>query len=249
MLQKPVLGFVAALVLFASFPDSMLDMPAEIDREFTVVLDPGHFNLDADGKLTRDGAHAEWEGRTVWEGEVTLAVSEFLRAELEGSGITVYATRTSENKYWRIGSKGYDQEAANVGRAEFANGHNADLYLRIHFDGSPDPSASGFAVYYNDQSDFDDDGGIEEASRAWAEDFAGEMEKRWPLQFTGVKTFERTIYGFKYAKVPSVLVEGGFMTNRGDLSVIMNLESQELLAEILADVIARRIEGAQSDNS
>ena len=252
---------------------------------FTLVLDPGHFNLDLDGKVTKDGAHAVVNGREVWEGELTLAVSEYLRAELGARGATVYATRwldsalppddPKNHKFWRIKSHGYDQELANIGRAEFANetilgkdwrkvsigsadsdgGSTAatGLFIRIHFDGSANKSDSGFAVYYNDQSDYDKDGSIARESKRFAQAVAAALangtksadgtvrHKQWLIPpngaSNGVKRFDRPIYGFKYAKVPSILIEGGFLTNASDLAVIMKPENQKLLAEIVADAV------------
>ena len=63
-----------------------------------------------------------------------------------------------------------------------------------------------------------------------------------PLENLGVKRFTRTIYGFKYAKMPSILIEGGFMTNEVDLSVIMDISKQKLLARLIVDAIVKRLE-------
>ncbi len=233
---------------------------------FTVVLDPGHFNLDLDGKVTKDGAHAVVEGREVWEGEMTISVSEFLRKELADRGLTVCATRwldpaldsdiASSHKYWRINSHGYDQELANIGRAEFANEsilgqdwrsaivdssiEGKGLFIRIHFDASESASTSGFSVWYNNQSDYDNDGVIAGASKKWAVAIEAEMKKRWLIKSLGIKRFDRPIYGFKHAKVPSILIECGFMTNKNDLAIIMKQENRKLLADIIADVIETR---------
>jgi N-acetylmuramoyl-L-alanine amidase len=280
----------SALILLSSLV--LLIQPAGAAPP-NLVLDPGHFNLDLDGKVTKDGAHAVVNGREVWEGELTLAVSEYLRAELEArsgergnSGKqTVFATRwldpalpqddPKNHKFWLIKSHGYDQELANIGRAEFANEKilgkdwrevaigSADsdggstaatgLFIRIHFDGSANKSDSGFAVYYNDQSDYDKDGVIARESKVWAERVAMALangtksadgtvrHKQWLIPpngaNNGVKRFTRPIYGFKYAKVPSILIECGFLTNAGDLAVIMKPENQKLLAELIADAV------------
>lgn len=274
--------YALALVLLSCLV--LLSQPAGA-ASFTLVLDPGHFNLDLDGRVTKDGAHAVVNGREVWEGELTLAVSEYLRAELGARGATVYATRwldpalpqddPKNNKFWRINSHGYDQELANIGRAEFANetilgkdwrkvavssaesdggsSSATGLFIRIHFDGSTNKSDSGFAVYYNDQSDYDKDGVIARESKRYAEAVAAALangtknadgtirRKPWLIPpngaGSGVKRFTRPIYGFKYAKVPSILIEGGFLTNAGDLAVIMKPESQKLLAGLIADAV------------
>ncbi|MEP0813588.1 MAG: N-acetylmuramoyl-L-alanine amidase [bacterium] len=288
---------------------------------FTLVLDPGHFNIDAAGKVTRDGTSAKWrdpatgQTQTVLEAEVTLDVSEMLRKELEGGGAAVHATRwldptlgeedPANHKYWRIAGKGYDAERANIGRAEFANekilgadwrelvagqggggkeqeggdangrgdasaigggdgnsgGRNAPstielangLFLRIHFDGSENAGDRGFNVYYNDQSDYDKDGRIAAESKRWAEKIAATLadgvrnpdgswrRHPWPIPpngpDNGVRRFERPIYGFKHAAVPSVLIEGGFFTNPKDLAVIMDPSCRLLLARLLAEAI------------
>ena len=58
-----------------------------------------------------------------------------LKEKLEAKGIQVLMTRTSQ-----------DVDISNKERATFANNHKANLFLRLHADGSENPNESGFAV-------------------------------------------------------------------------------------------------------
>src|SRR5660397_176652 len=66
------------------------------------------------------------------EGELVLAVSLLLREELRARGIRVVMTRTSQ-----------DVDLSNIDRTRVANQSGADLYIRVHADGSNNSGTSG----------------------------------------------------------------------------------------------------------
>ena len=74
---------------------------------WTVVIDPGHGGY-------QPGARA---GAGKSEKQITLAVAERLKKQLEAKGLTVHLTRDSD-KYVSLG-----------GRSRFANEHHADAML------------------------------------------------------------------------------------------------------------------------
>jgi N-acetylmuramoyl-L-alanine amidase len=81
-------------------------------RSLTVVIDPGH-----GGAFPHDGAHGH--GNLV-EKNIALAVSEKLKALLEGAGASVVLTRSA------------DLDVPLAQRAQVANEANGDLFLSIH---------------------------------------------------------------------------------------------------------------------
>ncbi len=75
----------------------------------TIVIDPGHGGKDpgaVNGKL--------------YEKDVVLDVSKYLKEELEKNGFKVYLTRSSD-KYLKLST-----------RTQYANRKNADLFISIH---------------------------------------------------------------------------------------------------------------------
>jgi N-acetylmuramoyl-L-alanine amidase len=99
----------------------------------------------------------------------------------------------------------------NIARARIANRAGAGLFLRIHADGSTDPSARGTHVLYP------------ALRRGWTDDVYAsskraatvvQSETRRALGFPDRGLQERTDFtGFNWADVPVILVEMGFMTN------------------------------------
>jgi N-acetylmuramoyl-L-alanine amidase len=99
----------------------------------------------------------------------------------------------------------------NIARARIANRAGAALFLRVHADGSNDPTARGTHTLYP-------------AMRVgWTDDIYAESRRaarivhadlRAALGFPDRGLQEHTDFtGFNWADVPVILVEMGFMTN------------------------------------
>jgi len=176
-----------------------------------VVIDPGH-DLRANpatepispGSSTRKikdggGTHGVVSGLT--EAELNLRVALRLRTLLERAGVRVVMTRT-ETVATSIG---------NVARARIANRAGAALFLRIHADGSTDPSARGTHTLYPAlRHGWTDD--VYASSKRAARTVQSELVRALGFPDRGLQ--ERSDFtGFNWADVPVVLVEMGFMTN------------------------------------
>ena len=135
------------------------------------------------------------------EAELNMRVARRLRPLLERAGIRVVMTRT----------KTTGASMGNIARARIANRAGAALFLRIHADGSSDPSARGTHVLYP------------ALRRGWTDDIyrvskraatVVQAETRRALGFPDRGLQERSDFtGFNWADVPAILVEMGFMTN------------------------------------
>lgn len=101
------------------------------DRRFIVVVDPGHGGKDP-GAVSSDGK--------LKEKDVTLALAKRIKTLLEaprsGGTITVSLTR-SDDCFLTVAE-----------RTAFANDAEADLFISIHCNAYPDPSASGVETYF-----------------------------------------------------------------------------------------------------
>jgi N-acetylmuramoyl-L-alanine amidase len=177
-----------------------------------VVVDPGHDlrgNPETEpigpGSTTRKikdggGTHGVVSGLT--EAELNMRVAARLRPLLERAGVRVVMTRT----------KTAGTSMGNVARARIANRARAALFLRIHADGSSDPSARGSHTLYP------------ALRRGWTDDVYRESRRAASvvqtnlvraLDFPDRGLQERSDFtGFNWADVPVILVEMGFMTNR-----------------------------------
>jgi N-acetylmuramoyl-L-alanine amidase len=191
---------------------SLLVVPAAAAKQAAlVVIDPGHdlrANADTEpigpGSSTRkikDGGGTSGVVSGLREADLNLRVGLRLRALLERSGVPVVMTR----------QKTAGTSMGNVARARIANRAGAALFLRIHADGSADPSARGTHTLHPAlQRGWTDDVYVDSKRAARTV----QRELRAALGFPDRGLQERSDFtGFNWADVPAIMVEMGFMTN------------------------------------
>lgn len=182
----------------------------EKQEKFLVVIDPGHqqkanLNLEAIGpgattqkyKVTDGTAGVVTKKR---ESVLVLEMAFILKEKLEAKGIQVLMTRTS-----------HEVDISNKERATFANDHKANLFLRLHADGSENPNQSGFAVLTPAEgSPYTKE--IYAESLQISQTIVNKMRENHQVKVNGIK-FRDDLSGFNWSKVPGVLLELGFMSN------------------------------------
>ena len=196
-----------------------------------ICLDPGHGTLPAIGSQRepigpgspttkiKDGGGARGETDAV------LAIARRTRTLLLRRGYRVAMTRT-----------GSTYRGGNVERARFCNRRDAALMLRIHADGSSDPSRRGAATL------------LPARRRGWTDDVYGRSRRAARaiqgslVGATGARDLglvERSdLTGFNWADVPVVLVETGFMTNPTEGRLLRSSGYQWRVARGLAAGVA-----------
>jgi N-acetylmuramoyl-L-alanine amidase len=179
-----------------------------------VVIDPGHdlrANSDTEpigpGSSTlkiKDGGGTRGVGSGLAEYELNLLVAHRLRRLLERAGVRVVMTRT----------RNAGTSMGNIARAGIANRAGAKLFLRIHADGSSDPSSRGTHTLYPAlRRGWTND--VYDASKRAALTVQTDLVRA--LGFPDRGLHERSDFtGFNWSNVPVILVEMGFMTNRTD---------------------------------
>jgi N-acetylmuramoyl-L-alanine amidase len=171
-----------------------------------IVLDAGHGAHDS-------GAHLAG----VKEKNVTLFLTKFVRDALIREGATVIMTRNT------------DTYPSLTARSELANSSKADVFISIHVNhpGSKKTTPSGTMTFHH---------GSSTVGRLLAECVHGEIVKAKLLPSMGIKS-DYSIYpgkGFavlRLSKMPSVLIETGFISNPKDRQVIQTPEFGKVLAE------------------
>jgi N-acetylmuramoyl-L-alanine amidase len=177
-----------------------------------VVIDAGHDlrgNPDTEpigpGSTTRKikdggGTHGVVSGLT--EAELNMHVAARLHPLLEAAGVRVVMTRT----------KTVGTSMGNIARARIANRARAALFLRIHADGSSDPSVRGSHTLHPAlRHGWTDD--VYAKSKRAARIVQADLVRALGFPDRGLQ--ERSDFtGFNWADVPVILVEMGFMTNR-----------------------------------
>jgi N-acetylmuramoyl-L-alanine amidase len=188
-----------------------------------ICLDPGHGTIPAIGRQTEPIGPGSSElkikdgGGAPGEAPVALAIAQRTRALLQREGYRVAMTRT-----------GPTYAGGNIARARFCNVRHAALMIRIHADGSADPSQHGVKTL------------VPAFHRGWTDDIyarslrAGRSVQSALVRATGAKNigilFRSDLTGFNWADVPAILVESGFMTNPAEARLLRTAAYQQKVA-------------------
>jgi N-acetylmuramoyl-L-alanine amidase len=214
---------------FAPFPRAM---PADAMREAAaangppmVVIDPGHGGID-------DGT--KYFGLA--EKTLTLDVAGRLDALLRAARVQTVLTRR-EDVYVSLPRR------AEIANQAWETDHNI-IFVSIHFNQSAVGYVDGIETYYADQkiplaTDWtwvgffqnSDDDSLDRGT-ALAADIQGALTTRMQAINRGIKS--RSLYVTRHTRMPAVLVECGFLSNK--------IENQLLRDDSYRDRIAQGIE-------
>lgn len=177
-----------------------------------IIVDPGHAAKNFSGKIVNYGCKS---ASGVKEADITADISEILGDMFLQEGATVYFTRDRQN-YWRTAES---QDADNQSRAEFANSKTADLFLRVHCNWSPSKKKRGVSVlWYKDDS------------KKIAETVYEEIKKSGVI-VDGVH--KQHLVGFEFSKVPSILIEYGYLSNKQDEKLLKDKKYLQKISETI----------------
>ncbi len=135
------------------------------------------------------------------EKTLALQISNKLKSELESLGAEVISSRTND-RYVALGE-----------RVNMANNTNADIFVSIHLNSFSDPNVSGTEAFYNTVH-------APKNSKQLASSIQNRLVSELNLRDRNVKNANFEV--IRYTKMPSSLVEIGFMTNAQDLNIIKN---------------------------
>jgi N-acetylmuramoyl-L-alanine amidase len=177
-----------------------------------VVVDPGH-GADDTGALSNS--------RTVKEKDLNLAIGQAIATKLSREGATVIMTRKT------------DVRIALKERSEIANRNNADFFVSVHINSNKlANSRSGSITFYHLNDPI---------SSLLADCIQRQISQVSKLPSLGTWSDNR-IYssGFavlRYAKMPAVLLELGFINHSTDLKRIKEPDFREKIADAVTNGI------------
>ncbi|BBI36786.1 N-acetylmuramoyl-L-alanine amidase family protein [Cohnella abietis] len=119
----------------------------------------------------------------------------------------------------------HDVNLSNSERAIFCNKAKADVMVRLHADGSDNAKVTGMTFFYP-SLDNKYTKPISKKSMEVAEIVAQQVIKQTGAKSKGVKP-RGDLTGFNWLKVPSVLIEMGFMTNKEEDVLMSKPEYQD----------------------
>src|SRR5205823_12479048 len=191
----------------------------------TVVLDPGHGGYDK-GQVSRYGA----------EKDFALDVARKLRPILQAKGLRVIMTR--EGDYF----------VPLEVRAQIANAVRNSVFVSIHFNASgDDPTATGFEIFAftprgapstsdnavrSTSFSMQPGSAVDAQSMALSACIYHSLIGHPPEYDRGIKRARFAV--LRLTKVPAVLIEGGFLTERGECKMIANEDWRGKLAAAIS---------------
>ena len=176
----------------------------------TILIDPGHGGKDP-GHLPLSESHMQEKDITL---EISLKIGSYLTYNL--SHVKVIYTRTT------------DVYPTLDERVQMANGNNVDYMLSIHVNGSPNAAVYGTETHIHNYN--------AKASFKWAQLIESQFTTRAGRKSRGVKTASdigHSLQILKQTKMPTVLVECGFITNTAEGNYLNSAYGQEIIASAI----------------
>jgi N-acetylmuramoyl-L-alanine amidase len=222
-----VLGGCLTFIITPDDPDALAPPSAPKRNEFPlVVIDPGHGGKDEGTK---------WRGLA--ERELTLDLAFRVESRLKIAGFRTLLTRRDDN-YVSLHE-----------RTRIANSQPNAVFVSLHFNSEPSGTGSGIDTYYARQK--------EAPGNEW--DWVGIFNKAEPLPPDSSETLAATIqssivsrtearsrgihpsnlYVVRYTRCPSVLVEGGFISNAFESQLLSTETYRDLLAQGIVEGLLR----------
>ncbi|MDD9272080.1 N-acetylmuramoyl-L-alanine amidase CwlD [Paenibacillus sp. GCM10023248] len=192
----------------------------------TIALDAGHGGPDG-GASSREG---------VIEKDINLAITLQLRDYLQQAGAIVVMTRETDTDLAEPGTKGYSKRKTEDlhNRADLIDEKNADMFLSVHLNSIPSPRWKGAQTFYylNNPNNSNLATLIQE-----------ELKKNLENTDRVAKPADRTVYLLKTLKMPSALIEVGFLSNPEEARLLADEKYQRKVAASIYQGVLRFYSG------
>jgi N-acetylmuramoyl-L-alanine amidase len=181
-----------------------------------ILIDVGHGGIDG----------GTFHGSIV-ESKINLEIAKLTYAQLTAKGISVVLNRTgdyalsSENHWLKIHSRHIKDLSQ---RSSLANELRPKLMISLHVNSAKKPNKRGPVMLHQNN----------EQSKLLAHSLQDSLNKLYGV-YDKVPRHGRSYYLLKYSKVPTVIVEMGFITNAYDRQMLTEPHTQQLLAKAIGD--------------
>lgn len=210
----------------------------EENSNITIVIDPGHSSTGTSGNepvspnssttKLKDGLGATGSYTNIPEHKTNMSVALLVKKELTSKGYNVILTKqdVAESK-------------SNIERAEVGNKNNADLVVRIHADSAENSSISGASMHVPANNEYTSS--FYKISKSYGTTILNTYVNEIGIKNRGV--IERNdLTGFNWSKVPVVLIEMGFLSNKEDDNFVSNTANHPKIAKAISDGIDKCFE-------
>ncbi len=182
-------------------------------NKITVVIDAGHGGIDAGASGINTNAR---------ESDINLLISKELKKLFLNVGINVIMTRTSDEGLYGTTDSGFKLRDLQE-RVKIINNSQANLLISIHLNTYTSPSRRGAQVFYKKG---------DKISKVFA--------KRVQARINGMRLSPRLYdalsgdyYILNESKIPSIIVECGFLSNPEDEKLLLSPEYRDSIAQAI----------------
>jgi N-acetylmuramoyl-L-alanine amidase len=199
-----------------------------------IVLDPGHANksnlqkeLLAPGSKEfkiKDGGGAAGIVTRTPEYQINMSVALKLKGILEKKGYSVIMTKTENS-----------QSLGNIERAELWNKTKAELVVRIHADSNENSTVKGASMLVPSNIN-ENTKAIYKQSKEYGQIVLNKLTGQIGMSSRGVIE-RKDMTGFNWSRIPVILVEMGFLSNKEEDKLLSSQEYQDKIANALAEGI------------
>lgn len=190
-----------------------------------IALDAGHGGLD--------GGAASKEGLV--EKNINLGITLYLRDYLQQAGAVVVMTREEDKDLANVNTKGYSRRKTEdlKQRVQFVTQNQSDLFVSVHLNSIPATSLSGAQTFYS----------LSNPDNAVLATLIQNELKSNLSNTSRIAKSIKTIYILKYLKIPSALVEVGFLSNPEEARLMADQNYQQKVAAAIYQGILRYYSG------
>jgi N-acetylmuramoyl-L-alanine amidase len=176
-----------------------------------IVIDAGHGGHNLGAHVQRPFCE---------EKRLTLMTARLVKKYLTQLGYRVMMTRSA------------DAFVSLQKRVEIANQSHGDLFVSIHFNSSRNPLPQGIEVFFSGN---DSDAARTDFSRNLARSILTRVTRKTQAPSRGIKKAD--FFVIRETRMPSVLVEGGFISNFQECSLLKNPQYIEKIARGIVEGI------------
>ncbi|WP_442602753.1 N-acetylmuramoyl-L-alanine amidase CwlD [Paenibacillus sp. KN14-4R] len=192
----------------------------------TIVLDAGHGGVDG-GASSKSGDV---------EKDINLAIATYVRDFLQQAGAIVYMTREDDIDLAAPETKGYSKRKTEdlKARVKYIESKKTDMFLSVHMNAVPSSKWSGAQTFYypNHQENYN-----------LASLIQDELKRNLANTDRAVKRVDKGIFILQNLKMPSALVEVGFLSNPTEAQQLRTKAYQKKVAASIYQGILRYYSG------
>jgi N-acetylmuramoyl-L-alanine amidase len=219
-----ILILLLSIAIFSIDGSSPIAEASKKSQKPIVVVDAGHGGEDP-------GVVSDYSG--IAEKDLNIRIAQLLKGLLEQDGYTVIMTRTKDVLQYEPGTKDIYQKRKQdlTRRKKLIDESGADIVVSIHMNGFKDSQYKGAQTFFPPSS---------VDSERLAKSIQNAIVSKADPENKRVALLKKErIVILKNLKVPTALIECGFLSNEEEAKKLNTLEYQEKLAAAIKEGIDR----------